>query len=865
MVKLSNIFVFINISCRLEYKNKKSDPIIVTEQKPIKSVLPKNLLLFTVFLAVGVMSWGLLSFIGYTGKVDTLTSIVMMFSGAFIFIVSNTLLSKNKEIKRNIQGEIIRRTDKLEKSHRKFRMITDNAYDLITIVNPEGEYEYLNSAYHRILGYSRDEMKEQNIFRYIHPADVNIFKRTIQEIAEGKNAVEIQYRMLHTKGNWVHLEGVAKGLHDADWSETSIVINSKDVTNSKKYAEKLAKSEQRFRDFSESSADWLWEVDDSMEFSYVSSGIKNVMGYTPEEMIGRIKFEALFDDNESTVKSLLENRINRRQPYRGVEFWSCAKNGERICLRISGVPVFDENHNYIGYRGAATNITTSKLDREHMFRLATTDHLTSLLNRNRFMEELERTVSLAKRHGTEGVLLFIDLDQFKHTNDSYGHDAGDVLLRAVAGVLKKGVRSTDIIARLGGDEFGIIMHKVSVEKAREKVQTIIDEINKLDIRYKDVKLGVTMSIGMIAYPQEGQDGSDLFMGADLAMYRAKDMGRNRMFVHSNDAEDSSDWVKNQLKWLEILRSSLETGSFEMHYQPLVPATKQKKPLFECLIRLRDEDGNIGLPYLFIDAAEHFGLIHKLDLKVLEKCLQNQSDFRDKGMDVDFSINLSSRSIGDPEVVNALRDIIEKEDVDPSSFILEVTETAAIHDPSAHRELKDIKVFIDELRDMGFRFALDDFGVGFSSFNYIRELNVDVLKIDGSYIKDINKSKQDQLFTHAMTDLAQGMNITTVAEFVEDEHIMQVLLDMGVDYGQGYYFSKPEWDMKTLYKQFNGKCMPDFLPKHAKNLVKTAKNKTVEKKSVTKKKVVTKKKIVKKTTTAKKKTSVKKKIKAKKAS
>lgn len=820
------------------------------DQKPIKSLLPRNLLLFTVFLAVGIMFWATLLLFGFNANTDKLTPSIILFTGGIIFIIANALLVKNGEIKRSIQGEITKRTHRLEKSHRKFRMITDNAYDLITIINPDGEYEYLNSAYHRILGYSRDEMKDQNIFRYIHPADINMFKRTMHEISEGKNAVEIQYRMLHTKGHWVYLEGVAKGLHDSDWSETSIVINSKDVTSSKKYAEKLAKSEQRFRDFSESSADWLWEVDEDMEFSYVSAGIKSVMGFSPEEMIGRVKFEALFDDNESTVKSLLENRINRRQPYRGVEFWSCAQNGERICLRINGVPIFDENHNYIGYRGAATNITTSKLDREHMFRLATTDHLTSLLNRSRFMEELERTVSLAKRHGTEGVLLFIDLDQFKHTNDSYGHDAGDILLRAVAGVLKKGVRSTDIIARLGGDEFGIIMHKVSVAKAREKVQKIIDEINNLDIRYKDVKLGVTMSIGMIAYPQEGQDGSDLFMGADLAMYRAKDMGRNRMFVHNNEAEDSSDWVRNQLKWLEILRKSLDTGSFEMHYQPLVPAKKRKKPLFECLIRLRDDEGNIGLPYLFIDAAEHFGLIHKLDLKVLEKCLQNQAKFKEKGMDVDFSINLSSRSIGDPEVVNSLRKIIETEDVDPSSFILEVTETAAIHDPSAHREIKDIKVFIDELRDMGFRFALDDFGVGFSSFNYIRELNVDVLKIDGSYIKNIDKSKQDQLFTHAMIDLAKGMKITTVAEFVEDENIMQVLLDMGIDYGQGYYFAKPEADMKMLFNQFNGKAMPDFLTKKVKPAAKKTVKKAKPKTKAAVKKVIAKKSTAKKKTTAK---------------
>lgn len=843
------MFLFV-LSCTLNSNKNKRSFKNVLEPRQMQSLLPRGLLLLTVFLALGLIIWSVLAFLGFVHGLDTLTTILVFAFASFVFIVANMLLAKNDELRRNMQGEVRRRTDSLEKSHRKFRMITDNAYDLITIVTPEGDYEYLNSAYHRVLGYSREDMTGQSMLRYIHPADLNTLKRALYQITEGSNMVELQYRMLHSKGHWVYLEGVAKGLHDADWSETSIVLNSRDVTSSKQYAEKLAKSEQRFRDFSESSADWLWEVDEDMEFTYVSAGVQDVMGYTAEEMMGRVKFEALFDDKESSVQALLENRINRRQPYRGVEFWSAAKSGERICLRISGVPVFDENHNYIGYRGAATNITTAKLDREHMFRLATTDHLTSLLNRNRFMEELDRTVSLARRHGTEGVLLFMDLDQFKHTNDSYGHEAGDMLLREVAGVLKKAVRSTDIVARLGGDEFGIIMHKVSIEKARQKVQKIIDEINAIDIRYEGAKLGVTVSIGMISYPQEGQDSSDLFMGADLAMYRAKDMGRNRMFVHSHEAEDSSEWVKNQLKWLDVLRQSLETGNFEMHYQPLVPATRQDKPLFECLIRLRDEEGNLGLPYLFIDAAEHFGLIHKLDLKVLEKCLHNQKDFKKKGMDVDFSINLSSQSLGDPEVVNALRELVSKEDVDPSAFILEVTETSAIHDPSSYRDLKDIKVFIDELRGMGFRFALDDFGVGFSSFNYIRELNVDVLKIDGSYIKEIDKNEQDQLFTKSMAGLAQGMKITTVAEFVEDEKIMNVLLDMGIDYGQGYFFSKPEGDMKTLYKQFNGKCMADFIA-GAKPVKKAATKKTVAKKTVTARKTVASKKAAAKKTTARK--------------
>lgn len=719
---------------------------------------------------------------------------------------------RQQNLSEEVRSEVVSRTNELEQTSRRFRLITDNAYDLISIVSINGDYEYFNSAYHRVLGYTKDELENINMTEFLHKDDVSSFKRALKQVESGRSATEITFRMRHKSGNWLYLEAVAKGLHDKEWRLTNVVVHCRDVTSRKEYADDLARSEQRFRDFADSSADWLWEVDSDLNFSYVSPGIKSTLGFNSDAMIGRSKLDVLFSNAKDATRELMDSRLQRHQPYRDLEFWTRSREGEDMCLRISGVPVFDERQKFVGYRGAATNITAVKHDQERMVKLATTDHLTGLLNRSRFSEELDKMVELAKRKRTEGVLLFIDLDQFKHINDTYGHEAGDAILQGVSEILQHSVRTTDVVARLGGDEFGIIMYDIEIAEAEMKVQRIINEIDQLRVNYKGAKLHVTMSIGMVRFPQEERGSSDLLMGADLAMYRAKDMGRNRMFVDSEGNAQEDDSVREQLKWAERLRKSLETGDFLMFYQPLVPVKKRSRPAFESLLRLQDENGNFGSPMLFISAAEHFGLIQKLDLSVIDRCFKTQMEYAKKGMDCDLSINLSSRSIGDADVVATIKDLIKDYRLDPSRFTFEVTETAAIHDPAAHRNIDNVKEFIDELRAMGFRFALDDFGVGFSSFNYIRTLKVDTIKIDGSYIRNLETSKDDQLFVKAVVDMAKGMGINTVAEFVENEAIVKKLLEIGVDYGQGYHLGKPDGDLATSFATFNNKSMIDFTTK-----------------------------------------------------
>lgn len=742
---------------------------------------------------------------------DTLLAPVMLVAGVGMLLMAAVAAWGERRFGSKLADEIEKRTKRLEDTSRRFRLMADNAYDLIAVCEANGRLEYLNAAFTRLLGYSKEELRGKDMQTWVHPKNREEISKLLEKVAHGGAPVEATVRFPHVNTSWVDVELVAQGLPDSDWVVRSVVLHARDISQRKKMLDELARNEQRFKDFAGSSADWLWETDVSGAFRYVSPGVTHVLGYDPDELIQAHQLEVLFPQEEDTSRELILSRVERRQPYRELEFWTKAKGGDRVCLRLSGMPVFDAQQEFIGYRGAASNITASKIERDHVFRLATTDHLTGLLNRARFKEELDRAVALSRRHHTSGTVIFIDLDRFKEINDTHGHEAGDKILIGLSKILRDSVRSTDIVARLGGDEFGIIMHNIDVPSAAGKVQVMIDRLNAFFVDYNGTRLTTTMSVGMVQYPQEDKGSDHLVMSADLAMYRAKDMGRNRLFVDAADATtETVGSVRAQLKWVDRLRYCLEHDEFEMHYQAIVPAKKTSRPLFEALLRIFDENGKVASPALYIDAAEHFGLIQQLDLAVVKKVFTTQKRMREQGIEVDITINLSSRTLGDPAVVPKLKHLMQELEIDPTRIVFEVTETMALHDPAQMRDIGEIHEFIQSLRAVGFRFALDDFGTGFTSFKYLKVLDVDLVKIDGEYVKNLVNDPDDRLFVHSMVHLCKGLGIDTIAEFVEDADTLVILQELGVDAGQGWLFAKPQPDLKALVEMYNGKIMSDYL-------------------------------------------------------
>ncbi len=415
--------------------------------------------------------------------------------------------------------------------------------------------------------------------------------------------------------------------------------------------------------------------------------------------------------------------------------------------------------------------------------LADHDALTSLYNRRRFQQDFQEVLAIAARYQRSGALLYLDLDEFKFVNDTSGHQAGDALLQIVATKLRNIIRGSDLVCRLGGDEFAVVMRETDVPGATGVAKKIIRELARTEIPVADAHLTVACSIGIVMFPEHGQDVHELLANADLAMYQAKSMGKGGWHLFTR-GEGMRERMQDQMHWRNAIEEALRNDRFQLQYQPILDLGSNTVSHYEVLVRMRGEDGQLIPPGMFIPVAEHTGLIHAIDHWVLQHALMAQSAFREQNRDISLSINLSGRDIDDPELLSLLKHTLDDATVNPAHVVFELTETAAVADISAAIEL------MHEIRGLGCRFALDDFGVGFSSFAYLKQLPVDFVKIDGSFIRHLSANRDDQVFVKALTEVARGLGKKTIAEFVEDEQTLELLRAYGVDYAQGYHIGAP---------------------------------------------------------------------------
>ena len=431
------------------------------------------------------------------------------------------------------------------------------------------------------------------------------------------------------------------------------------------------------------------------------------------------------------------------------------------------------------------DITEYKLAQERLAWLANHDPLTDLHNRRRFSEELKQILNRSDRYHHPGALLFFDLDRFKYINDTSGHQAGDTFLKLIAEMLTKTIRSGDITARLGGDEFAVILPEIDDDGAIEVAKKILHNISNLHLKYDRRTHKVSASIGIALFPEHGDNVHDLLAAADLAMYHAKDTGRNAWHLFSTE-DQSRERVQTLVYWKEKIEYAQVQDNFILFLQPIMNIRTRQINHYEVLLRMRNDDGNILAPAGFIHAAEQTGLIHFIDHLVLRKAIALAAAInRDKTKNfISLSINLSAHAFNDPELLHILFEEITKHEITPALLLFEITETAALENlPGARALMKEIK-------ELGCGFVLDDFGVGFSSFYYLRELPVDAVKIDGSFIRNLNENPDDRILVNALCSVASGFGKRITAEFVENERIFTQLKKMNVDYAQGYHIGRP---------------------------------------------------------------------------
>ncbi len=467
------------------------------------------------------------------------------------------------------------------------------------------------------------------------------------------------------------------------------------------------------------------------------------------------------------------------------DFRMLHRDGHPVWVRaVNAIDRAEEGHPVL--RGLLLDVTEEKLSEQRILYLAEHDLLTGLFNRRRFQEELDRHITHAKGYGHEGVLIVAGLDAFKYINDTLGHQTGDHYLYSVASALTALASKVDIVGRLGGDEFGIIRPKVT----REEVETLAAELRQRlaypPVRSEDYLARVTASMGVVFFPTNGVAPEELLAKADAALHSAKEAGGNGLHVF-DERDEALGRMRAKIEWEDRIRRALTEDRFVLNYQPVCRLDTGEVRHYEALLRMVSDDGSLIGPGAFLETAERFGMIRDIDHWVVDRAIRAQGESEANGRPVDLAINLSGRHLGRDEVRNWVTRALAEHRADPYRLIFEVTETAAVENIAQAQKL------IQDLRQRGCRVALDDFGVGLSSFHYLKNLPLDMIKIDGSFVRTLDRDPFDRTFVQAMSDLAKSLGIDCVAEYVEREAIATLLREVGVELGQGFYLARPESD------------------------------------------------------------------------
>lgn len=461
-------------------------------------------------------------------------------------------------------------------------------------------------------------------------------------------------------------------------------------------------------------------------------------------------------------------------------------DGRQVAIADSAAPIRDQVGELRGVILVFHDVGQArKLARQLSFQ-ASHDPLTGLSNRREFEVQLARLLESAQVQHQQHGLCYIDLDQFKVVNDVCGHSAGDELLRQLAALLQSQVREADILARLGGDEFGVLLTHCSVDQAVRVAENIRSAVQDFRFLYEDRSFEIGASIGVAPITRDSRSTAELLSAADIACFAAKDGGRNRVHLYKHSDEEVSE-RRGEMNWVSVIRDTLDQERFYLLYQPIVPLVGNhldEPSHYELLLRMRDPMGNEVLPMAFLPAAERYNMIVDIDTWVVGhtmRLLNSEQRVPRKGV---FLINLSGKSLCAPQFVDYLENELRASELPCDRFCFEVAETSAISNLGS---LNDV---FKRLRDLGCRFALDDFGSGLTSFGYLKNLKIDYIKIDGGFVRNMVNDDVDAAMVRAINQIAHVMGVHTIAEFVETREILEQLCRYGVDYGQGHNIASP---------------------------------------------------------------------------
>jgi diguanylate cyclase (GGDEF)-like protein/PAS domain S-box-containing protein len=547
--------------------------------------------------------------------------------------------------------------------------------------------------------------------------------------------------------------------------------------------ELMRQSEAVFRSAFDDAPIGVALVDQEGMWLRVNTALCDMFGYTSDELIDRPAWEvvdagylyrmqrdALLATEGKSVAARSEIRLQR-------------KDGREIWVLGNASLVRDSHGDPLYYVCQVQDITERKRAEARLAYAATHDELTDLLNRRGFQRELDSLLRSVPSNGGRGALLFLDLDQFKYVNDSLGHRAGDELLCSVAGVLRQLSGETGVLARIGGDEFALALPGADADAAEAAARLVLHAMEGHSILVGGQLVSASVSVGVALYPEHGSTGESLMARVDVAMYQAKERGRNQYCLSEGDGAEQAR-VEAKLVWERRIRDALDHDRFVLYCQPILDLRRGEVTRYELLLRMVGEDGALVEPGAFLDVAERFGLIRSIDRWVVRQAIGLVSRSVQAGNPVCVAINLSASSLKNAELLELIQRELSAACIDPGLLTLEITESAAVADMGSAAR------FIETLRGMGCQFALDDFGNGYLSFNHLKHLGVDFLKVDGSLIRNLTSDERDQHLVRSIAEMARALGKAVIAEFVEEESTVELLRSYGVQYAQGYHIGRP---------------------------------------------------------------------------
>ena len=680
--------------------------------------------------------------------------------------------------------------DKLRNSEAQYRGLFENVIDGVYIASREGDIVAANPALIEMLGYENvEDLKAagKTTVLYVNPIDR---ERAFARL-EAQNVVKnFEYRLRRKDGSEIVVLENSRAIKDDDGTIVAHEGTITDITERKLAETRIFEEKERAQVTLQSIGDGVITTDADGKVDYINPVAQDLTGWDMRSARDVAVTDIMMIVNEHT-RATVENPVVRclkegRVITLAENSILITRTGDEVPIQDSAAPIRDRIGNIIGSVMVFHDVSKeSRLFRQLSYQ-ASHDTLTGLINRREFESCLISALETTRDNVEEAhALLYVDLDQFKVVNDTFGHTAGDALLQQLSEQIQANIRSTDMLSRLGGDEFGILLERCSEERAIAVAEDIRGAIEGYRFEWQESFTSLRCSIGVVMINSENADVAGVMSSADVACYSAKDMGRNQVHLYK---DSDASMRHEEMKWVSRITSAVEEDRLELFFQPIIAIGKESDGTgghYELLLRMRDEKGELVGPDQFIPAAERYNLMSTLDRWVIHEALSELADRNEDGVArYTLAINLSGTSLSEDRFLDFVISELEKQDLPDGAICFEITETAAISN------LSRVVHFMQALKKLGCKFSLDDFGSGLSSFTYLKNLPVDYLKIDGQFIRNVAEDAVDESMVKAISQVGHAMGIETIAERVETKQVLDKLGDLGIEFAQGYYIARP---------------------------------------------------------------------------